>query len=501
MAESVPETVSGGMATIAARGSLLNSAQWFANKLATAGAMFLVARMVSPEEYGLASQSLAIYQLAVFLAPLTLGDVLIARSDRLACLRESARVLALKIGLAMSVVVLAVIPLAVVAYPRYPGAWLAGLIAVLAVRPLIEATLVVPLSEARIGFAFRRIALVDGLVQFAATCGTLATAALGGGAASLVAPQVVAVAARARIYGTKIRSAVGRGSSSARQWLLFRAFLPAALAQYAHNVLAMLEILVLGYVATGAETGLFGLAYTLAAQANTIIAFQLGQVLQPIFGHLRDDPRRQVLGFIRVQRALAAVCVPVAVCQAIVAAPLFRLAFPSDWQAAVPTFQVVSLAQAVYFTSGPTMSCLRAQHRFRFLLWWQSIQLLLSVPLYAVGASAAGAAGVAAASGVAWALSMLVGMAAVIRGIEPRPLLSAAGVLLQPWLICLPALLLGQWAVTELSALGLLGDVIATVVAVPALFVMMLQGMRFLNRDIDQAIGAVKKAVVRRRQG
>ena len=501
MAEPARAPAARGMAAVAARGSLLNSAQWFANKLATAGAMFLVARLVSPDEYGLASQALAIYQFAVFLAPLTLGDVLIARSDRIASLEGSARILAWKIGSSMAAVVLGIIPLAVLAYPGYPAAWLGGLIAVLAIRPLIEAALVVPLSRLRIGLEFRRIAIVDGLVQFAATCTTLASAAVGAGAASLVVPQVAAVAARAWIYGSQARSAGGHVAAASRQALLFRAFLPAALAQYAHNVLVMLEVLVLGFVASGAETGLFGLAYTLAAQANTIIAFQLGQVLQPIFGHLRDDPRRQVLGFVRVQRALAAVCIPVAVCQAVVAAPLFRLAFPGDWQAAVATFQFVSLAQAVYFASGPTMSCLRAQHRFRFLFWWQSVQLVLSVPLYAAGASRAGAAGVAVASGIGWALSMVVGIAAVTRGVEQRPLLSALGVLLQPWLVCLPALLVGHWAASRLSEFGTAGDLAATVVVVPALLALMLLCMRALNRDVDQAIVAIKRAVLNRRQG
>jgi O-antigen/teichoic acid export membrane protein len=488
----------GGMASIAARGSALNSAQWFANKLATAGAMFLVARLVSPAEFGLASQSLAIYQFAVFLAPLTLGDVLIARPRRLRALAPSARALAWKLGLSMSATLLLVAPIAVFAYPDYPAAWLAGLLSVLALRPLLEAALVVPLSELRVALSFRRIAMVDGLVQFAATCVTLVSAALGAGAAALVLPQIAGVAARARIYGAETRHGSRAPGSVSRQRLLFSAFLPASLAQYSHNVLVMLEVLVLGFVAGGSQTGLFGFAYTLAAQANTVIAFQLGQVLQPIFGHLQDDRQRQVIGFIRVQRALAAICVPVAVAQAVVAEPLFRLLFPTDWQGAASSFQVLSLAQAVYFCSGPTMSCLRAQHRFSYLLWWQTIQLLLSLPVYWLGASTGGAVGIAIASGCVWALSVVVGMRAVVHGIEARPLQTVVAVLAQPWIVCLPALAAGLFLTANLSRFGMAGDIIAVAVAVPVLMVLMFACMRLLNRDVDHAFRKVKGAAIRR---
>ena len=126
----------------------------------------------------------------------------------------------------------------------------------------------------------------------------------------------------------------------------------------------MLEIIVLGFVSGKYETGLFGLAYSIAAQANTVIAYQLGVVLQPIFGRLQDDPERQVAGFLKAQRVLSAVCVPICFTQAVLAEPLFRLVLDAKWQPAIPIFQVVSLMQAFYFATGPSMSCLRAQRRF-----------------------------------------------------------------------------------------------------------------------------------------
>ena len=498
MSETTSGRPVGGMSAIAARGSAFNSAQWFANKLATAAAMFLVARVVSPEQYGLASQSLAIYQFVVFLAPLTLGDVLIARPRHFARLEPSARRLAWRIGVSMSLAVVVVIPIAVTAYSQYPQAWLAGLLATLALRPLFEASIVAPLAKLRTALQFRQIAFVEGIVQFGATCLMLVSASLGAGAAALVAPQIAAVAVRSRVYSASSLVSVTGRVSAMRERLLFMAFMPAALAQYAHNILVMLDIMILGYVTSSGETGLFGLAFTLAAQANTIISYQLGQVLQPIFGHMQDEPRRQVTGFIRVQRVLAAVCVPIAVAQAVVAEPLFRLVFPADWQGAVVPFQILSLAQAAYFATGPTMSCLRAQHRFRFLFWWQATQLMLSVPLYAAGAHAFGSAGVAVASGVAWLVRMSVGIRTVIRGVEPQPLLTAVGVLARPWIVCLPGLLVGGLVIRTLAQFGNVGDVISVLFAAPLILVSMLVSMRYFNKDVDQLFGVMTQSVRRR---
>ena len=252
----------------AVRGSVLNTGQWVANKVATAAAMLLIARMLRPEEYGVATQALAIAQFLVVLTPVSVGDVLIAHPSRLEMLAPSARALALRVGLAMAGVVLVSIPVVVTAYSRYPALALGGLVALLSIRPVLDALTVVPVSRLRTGLHYRRIALVDGLVQLAMTGVSLAMAAFGGRGASLVAPQLIGTGVRALVYG---RSAADRPGARVHGWAiraLWQSLLPAALAQYVHNVVVLLEILVLGLVSGELQTGLFGFAFLLAAQAN-----------------------------------------------------------------------------------------------------------------------------------------------------------------------------------------------------------------------------------------
>jgi hypothetical protein len=148
---------------VALRGSLLNSAQWLVNKAFTAGAMLVIAYFLTPGEYGVGVQSLAICQFLCVFLPLTVGDVLIAHPKRFALLAPSASGLALIIACATAVVTLLSIPFVVHFYGDYPAGWLIGLLAALAVKPILEARLMLPLSAMRLELAYPRIAFIDGM--------------------------------------------------------------------------------------------------------------------------------------------------------------------------------------------------------------------------------------------------------------------------------------------------------------------------------------------------
>ena len=489
---------SSGLGRVAMRGSLLNSAQWLANKILTAGAMLVIAYFLTPAEYGVGVGSLAIYQLLCIFLPLTVGDVLIAHPKRFALLAPSAAGLAMIIGCSTAVVVLISIPIVIHIYTDYPTSWLIGLLVILAIRPIIEAKVVVPVSAMRLSLAYPKMAFVEGITQMGSTLLSVVMAALGGRGASVGVPPIFNVAARVVWY-----SRLANMHHSARfhpklALFLFRLFVKAASAQYLHNVLTMLEILILGYVSGKYEAGLFGFAFLIAGQANTVIAYQLGVVLQPIFGRLQDDPERQVAGFLKAQRVLSAVCVPICFTQAVLAEPLFRLVLDAKWQPAIPIFQVVSLMQAFYFATGPSMSCLRAQRRFGTFFAWQGIQLLISLPIYWMGADWKGALGIALASGACWAISAPLVVWLCTLASPRKHLFDALAIFIRPWVVCVPLFggfyMLTQW----LSSFGRLGDIASLFVVGPIATLLAIWIMRFLHADIRNIIdgfvvGALKK--------
>ena len=483
------------------RGSFWISTQWFLNKIVTAGATLLIAYFLSPDDYGLAATALAIAGFLCIMPPKIMGDILIAHPRHFELLVPTVRRLAWCVGLISTFVMLISIPVVLQIYESYPSLWLAGLLAILAFGPLFNALFVVPVSNLRHTFDFRRIAIVDGVVQLAATLLSVGLAASGGRAASLVLPQILNQAARALCYirmGT-VRTARRFHRKITR--LLMRNYLVLAGAAYVHSTLVRMEIIILGYLAGGYQAGLFGFAFMLAVQGNRIILIPIEIVLQPVLGRLQKDPTRQREGFLRALRMLAAVCVPFSLLQIVLAEPFFRLLLPEKWQPAVPVFQVLCLMQVFYFAITPSLSCLKAQRRFEVFFIWQGVQLILSLPLYWFAVRQGGALGVAIASTLMWSISAPVVVWLCIKVGGRRQLGRAIYIFARPWLIGLlvfvPGYLLMQW----LNGWGRFGDVVAVLVAGPMMFIIALLVTRLVDlefrsisdRMLSRVINGIKR--------
>ena len=476
----------------ALRGSFWISTQWFLNKVATAGATLLIAYFLSPDEYGLAAIVIAIAGFLCIMPPKIMGDVLIAHPKHFELLVPTVRRLAWCIGLVCTSVTLISIPLVLQIYETYPPIWLASLLAAYAFHPLFTALFVVPISNLRQTFDFRRIAIMDGVIQLAATLVSVGLAASGGRAASLVLPQILNEASRAVCYmrmGT-VRTARRFHRRIAR--LLMRSYLVLAGAAYLHSRLVSMEIVVLGYLAGGYQAGLFGFGYMLAVQGNRIILAPIEVVLQPVLGRLQEEPTRRREGFLRALRMLGAVCVPFSLLQVVLAEPFFRLLLAEKWQPAVPVFQVLSLMQIFYFAVAPSMSCLKAQRRFELIFIWQGVQLILSLPVYWFAVRQGGALGVAIASALMWSISAPLVVWLCIRVGGRRHLRETTSVFARPWLIGLSVFVPGYLFVQWLNGWGRTGDIVVVVVAGPLMFIIALLVTRLVDLEFrslaDQAL-------------
>ena len=476
----------------ALRGSFWISTQWFLNKIATAGATLLIAYFLSPDDYGLAATALAIAGFLCIMPPKIMGDVLIAHPRHFELLVPTARRLAWCVGLASTSVTLISIPFVLQLYESYPPVWLAGLLALLAFGPLFNALLVVPVSNLRHTFEFRRIAIVDGVVQFVATMLSVGLAAGGGRAISLVLPQVLNQATRALCYMRMSTVGTARRFHRKIARLLMRNYLVLAGAAYAHSTVVRMEIIILGYLAGGYQAGLFGFAFMLAVQGNRIILIPIEVVLQPVLARLQKDPTRQREGFLRALRILGAVCVPFSLLQIVLAEPFFHLFLPDKWQPSVPVFQVLSLMQVFYFAITPSLSCLKAQRRFEVFFIWQGAQLILSLPLYWFAVRQGGALGVAIASALMWSISAPVVVWLCVRLGGQRHLRRAMSIFARPWFIGLPIFGLGYLLVQWLAGWGRIGDILAVVVAGPIMFIIALLVTRLVDLEFrslaDQAL-------------
>ena len=171
--------------------------------------MLVIAHFLSPDDFGVAATALA-FSALVYVMPLTaMGDVLLAHPARIELLAPTALRLSWIMAALGTCVIVGSIPLALRWYESYPAASLGGLLAVLAMRPVMQSLSVVPHANLRLGFRFRAIAMIDGVLQFVATLLSVVLAGMGARAASLVVPQILNQAGRAVGY---IRSGAVRST-------------------------------------------------------------------------------------------------------------------------------------------------------------------------------------------------------------------------------------------------------------------------------------------------
>jgi PST family polysaccharide transporter len=482
-----------GYASAAAHGSAWMTAQTVLNKLATVLAGLLLARMLSPDDYGIAFFVVNVV-VFVFIVPTpVMGDVLLAEQRRFDRVAGAANL----VMWIAAIILFAVLAGLAIPFEQIDGrAGLALLIVVAATRPLADAVLAVANARIRMDLEYRRIAIIDGSVMLAATIGSLVMAYLGAGPLSLTVPPIAALAFRGFFYWRRVRARVDLTVHREEVRPITRRFMVAGLGQYVNNILLALEIVVLGFATNETEVGLFVLAATYAIQANTVIAGQIGSVLQPIFAHVREDAGRQIGGFLRATRLLSAIAVPLSLVQAAIAVPVFHLLFPPKWTGSIAIFAVLSVAQAFVFVSAPAIALLKAQGRFRAYLACQLAQLVTAVVAFTLAVQFGGPTALALASSIGIptdenagkALALGVASAVVWAAFCPiavyvggRPAKLGFGeclrIFLEPWLVTLPviAALVATWIglrglMPETVADALTICVIAPIAALVAIF-------------------------------
>jgi O-antigen/teichoic acid export membrane protein len=361
--------------------------QSVASKILSLACQVILARLLTPDQLGVASKALGVHGLLMFYTPPIMTDVLVQRKDRLDRDALPAFWITMLLGAATAVLIVASGPVLGRLFPeKYGDPALVGLLALLALKPLAWGIQVVSIARLRLGFRFRTLSNWNIAASLVAAITSVTLAALGFGPYAVVAPLILSIMVVTLgcewLAPTRPFSAPTLAGSAP----LLRDWTVLCLGQYAHTICLFADYIVLAFFAPDSELGFYYFAFTLSAQLNGIIIYNLTFVLQPIFATIRDDPARQVAAFLRVCRVLGAVTVPLCIMQGALAEPAVRLVFGKDWIPAAPMVTVLSLAQALAFTVGPTAALLKGQDRFGTYLRWQAWQAVFIVPALVLAA-------------------------------------------------------------------------------------------------------------------
>jgi PST family polysaccharide transporter len=384
--------------------------------------------------------------------------------------------LALQAGAAMAIAMLVAAPIATFVYPEYAPATLVTLVALYAVRPLANAITGPNLALLRSEFRYRTIAKIDGSTQLLGSSLMIALALGGAGAYSLVLPQLVLSMVRATAYLLNARSLrdrdlersarVEEGATDAARSVR-RDFMLGALAQYAHSFVGSIAVVLLGVFSTESEVGVYGFAMLIASQITLLFSYQVGIVMQPIFGRMSDDPVRQAESYRALLRGLASVSVPVALLQAALAEPFFVLFFEDRWLAALEVFQVVSVTQCFTFALASTLSMLKSQRRFRTYFMWQLTHIAIAAAALSLVAAPLGALATAVSELCTWAASIFIAKRLAAHALRPT-ILGSVRSFLAPWTTALPVAALAWLAAGLLERFGTTGAVLSLALVGPA---------------------------------
>lgn len=516
-AEPAPPSDHGGLAAKAAHGSAWTTAQTVINKLVTTVAGVALARLLTPADYGLASFAANISVFFFVLPTYVMGDVMLANTRRFDAISGAVNRVSWIAGAVMfAVLVAAAVPIQ--GLNEHGG--VAILVVIAATRALADAVLAVPFARMRVDLEYRRIAIVDGSVILGATVLGLAMAYLGAGPIALTLPPIATLAVRGMIYRRMKAKELRLSVDPAEVRPVLRQYGVAGLGQYLSNIILGLEIIVLGFMIEKTELGLFVLASTYAVQANSVIATQLGAVLQPIFGHIQDDPKRQVAAFVRATRLLSAVAVPLSLVQAAVSVPAFALLFEAKWTGSIAIFAVLSVAQAFMFVTAPSVALLKAQGRFRAYLVLQLAQLVVAAIVFVLAVRGGGDAALSLARWVGLpidpdagrALALAIASAVVWSFFCPitvwmagRPARLGLGATLstfyEPWLVAVPVSvgLVACWLALRGAMSAHAADITTLVVAAPVAAAIGIVGCVLLRSDTRADAANVMRRFIRRR--
>jgi O-antigen/teichoic acid export membrane protein len=493
------------MAHVAVSGTGWATGQAVASKFITLVATWVIARNLSSEEIAVATLAMTVTKFLCVLPPLNMGDLLIAHRRSLAWLQPLAVRISFRWGLGITIGSMLLAPLIARYYSNYPTLLLTALLMAAAMRPLAESMQVVPLTWLRLSFRNRSIAIVDGTVQLLAAIGTIVLAIAGAGPWAMIAPLIASFGMRALGYrmsaGDRARtdddaSRAHDPSAIARQ-LVQRRFMATGGAQYVHSLIDTMPLLVLGKLCSESETGLFGFSVILAAQANTIIAAQIAGVLQPVLGHLGQDPVRQTSGYLRAMRMLGAVAVPICLTQAAFSDTLFRVFVRGDLVAAAPVFAALSVAEAFYFASAPTMAMLRAQGRFGTFLGWQVVHLAAALVALPVAALWGGSIAVAITIAGLWSISLPMAVWVTTRS-AGGSILASIRIFLAPWITGLPIAGTAWFGAAAVGSMGTLAQLTTLAIGAPACCILMLLATRLIQPDVFQEMMGIAQRMLSR---
>lgn len=357
----------------------------------------VLARLLAPEDFGLMAMTLMVVGLAHAYADLGISNALIYRQDTTREQLSSLYWLTVISGLATFFLVLATAPLAAALFgePRLQD--LVMLVAVVfLVAPAGQQFQLLLQKHLR----FRELAWVE--IAAAITGITVAViSALGGqGVYAIVWGHLAGTGVKAglffRLGWSEWRPALRFRRSDLRGYVRFGLY---QMGERSINYLSSrLDQALIGGLLGAQALGYYHLAHMIVIQPTARLNPVVTRVAFPVFSRMQTEFDALKDGYLLMIRALASVNFPMLFCIAILAPYFLPLFFGEQWSPAIALVQILSLVALLRSTGNPVGALLLARGRADLGFKWNTVILLINIPVLLLGAHWGGV------TGVAWAL-------------------------------------------------------------------------------------------------
>jgi O-antigen/teichoic acid export membrane protein len=335
-----------------------------------------VARLLTPEEYGLAALALVFSALVAIFSDLALGAALIQRKTLSAVDRDTAFWITVASGIVFTALgVLLAGPIA--ALYGEPDA--EPLIAILSVTFIIAALGAPQQSLMLRDMDFRRVEMLPMAGAMAGGVVGVTIAALDGGSWAIIAQYAVATTATTVLVWLRSswRPRFAFSMASLRDLGGFSIYM------LGHRMLYYLQMngdrFLIGRFLSTSALGVYAVAYNTMLVPASKLGGPIQRVFSPAFSRIQDEPERIAATWGRVSRIMAAVSVPALAGLVVVAPDFVPFVLGEHWREAVPVVQIlawVGIIQAVQtLNSDILMARDRARTLFRFSIFLTAVHL------------------------------------------------------------------------------------------------------------------------------
>ena len=415
------------------------------NQLVRVAFAFVLARLLVPEDFGLAGMALTVSSFVLVFSDLALGSAIVQRQRLTEAHISTAFWVCVASGTFFTVVGIAVSGVAAAAFNEP------------AVRDLFAAMslsfLITSLGAIQAALLMREMNFKA--LELRNISGTLAGGAVGvgiaiggGGAWAIVAQQLTfATVSTVLLWlSTKWRPQLQVSGECLRELGGYSVQVLGNQAAYVGQETT--TVLLIGRLLGPTSLGLYTFANNVVLTPIRRISLPLGQILFPAFSRRQDDPERIAEMWLKALALSAAVMLPALAGLAIVAPEFVSLTLGDKWSSLAPLIQILVWMAAVRALQGPTTAVVLAIGRPDLLLKFSIVSFVLACASILIGATwgIEGVAVVMTASAILFSVvwTYLVGRTI---GVSFKAYRSALSGILQATIV----MVLSTWAVRQVT--------------------------------------------------